>query len=487
MKANRKTATILCAAGGLVAAAVILGHHRGAAGGLGIETPAPDPSPVGSCGKGAPARARADFGHGELSAALSAGRVLRASGGEIWMAVDLDTRERKAAERPPLNLAIVIDRSGSMSPGKLLQAQAAARGLVERLGPADRVAVVQYDDTAQVIVPMTATDAEGKARLRQAIDGIVTGGSTNLHDGLSLGRDEVLRRIASGAAGSVNRVLLLSDGLANVGVVDTPSIARAAGAAAERGVRVTTVGVGLDYNEDLMEAIAESGRGQYYYVRDAAGLEAVFAGELRAMQATVATRAELRLEPACDGVEIVEVAGYETRKDGAATVVPMADLFGGDRRKVVVKLRAPASRLGPEDLLRVRFSYDDAAQGGGRKTTTLALGVEVSDDPAAVDASADKDILKHVLEVESARTMREATAAYERGDRDGALRILGAGRAKAEEKARKYALPPSATQSVYHAFDEGRAGIAAYEPTSAAGKDFIKGTKVKSREMQKKK
>src|SRR5262249_20398951 len=149
---------------------------------------------------------------------------------------------------------------------------------------------------------------------------------TNIHDGLTLGRDEVLRGLGQG---TVNRVILLSDGNANVGITDVPSLSRVASDASERGVRITTVGLGLDCNEDLMEQVADHGRGQYSCGRAASGRDAVFAGELKAIQGTVAPAAELRLEPACAGVEIAEIYGYPTRRDGRAVVVPLADLAGG--------------------------------------------------------------------------------------------------------------------------------------------------------------
>ena len=114
----------------------------------------------------------------------------------------------------------------------------------------------------------------------------------------------------------MNRVVLLSDGQANEGVTDRPTLGRIAAGAADRGVRLTTVGMGLDYNEDLMELLAENGRGRYYYVKDAASLEGVFAGELASMQATVASATELQLTPLCAGVEMLEVFGYETRAPG---------------------------------------------------------------------------------------------------------------------------------------------------------------------------
>jgi hypothetical protein len=135
-------------------------------------------------------------------------------------------------------------------------------------------------------------------------------------------------------------------------------------------------GLGVDYNEDLMEMVAESGRGQYYFVKDSAGLESVFAGELRSMQGTVATRAELRLTPACNGVEIAEVYGYESRREGGDTVVPLSDLFGGEKRKLIVRLRGPAAALGKKALVRTTLAP-------GRRARTLSMWTSSSSAVAA--------------------------------------------------------------------------------------------------------
>src|SRR5207245_10292972 len=163
--------------------------------------------------------------------------------------------------------------------------------------------------------------------------------------------------------------ILLSDGQANVGMVDLASLGTVAQAAAEQGIHVTTVGLGLDYNEDLMEALAERGRGQYYYVKDAASLERVFAGELRALEATVATQLELRIEPAAPGVEILDVPGYPLRRVGAAALVPLADLAGGETRKIVVKLRAPVHTLGAQPIVRATLAFAEARSGAARHAT----------------------------------------------------------------------------------------------------------------------
>jgi Ca-activated chloride channel homolog len=491
---NRKTALILAAAGALAAAAILL-ERRADPAAAPVAAPAPttpatpDPTPIavpepapGACGAAAPARHAVSFGHGTVSAALSSAAVLAREAGEIYMAIHLDVDDIEVTDRPPLSLAIVLDRSGSMHGDAIVHARQAATGIVSRLGPQDQVALVTYDDEAEVVVSLTAMDAAGKERMRRAIAGVEPRGWTNLHGGLVLGRDEVARSIRAGA---INRVILLSDGMANRGITDTPTLARIAQAAADTGVRITTIGLGLDYNEDLMERLADNGRGAYYYVRDADGLEPVFAGELRSLQATVATAAELRLRPDCEGVEILEVYGYDWRTEGDEVVIPMTDLFGGDQRKIVVRLRTPAQDVGQRGVVTMTLGYD-RAQGEGRDQTAVSLGVQVSGDPVAVEASIDKDILAEALEVESARAMRAAADAYRRGEVAEAQRLNRQWRSDAADKAERFSLAPAAMAPMYDELDSQANGMAEYEPTSAGGRDVIKGSKVRARSMSKK-
>jgi Ca-activated chloride channel homolog len=471
---NRKTLSIIAVAGALVAAAIILGTGTGSR-----QTAATGTRPArATCGKASPGRASADFGPGTMTTTLSSSKILQGSDGDVYLVVDLAARDAAATSRPPMNIAIVIDRSGSMAGEKLARAREAARGLVDRLGSADRIAIVQYDDSAQVLVPSTVADGAGKARIYAAIDSIRDGGSTNLYDGLALGRDEVLR----GVSGRANRVILLSDGQANVGISDIPSLARVASDASEKGVRISTIGLGLDYNEDLMEALGNAGRGAYYYVREASGLEAVFAGELRALQATVATAAELRIDPAC-GARVVEVFGHSSRREGDSVIVSLADLAGGDHRKVVVRVQVPAGRAGASGAIVSTLSY--ATLSGDRRQASTAVGVEVTGDAVAVDSSVDRDAIAKVDQIETATAVRQATEAYDRGEQGKAISIINQRKAEAQTRQQRYKIDNAQmapSMGVLGSAGDGMSNAPAASPAGAATK---KGAKADAYELMK--
>lgn len=487
---NRKTALILSTSGMLVAAAVILGQRGSQATTVtaptaptSVASPSPVPVVDACSAEPAPATHVADFAHGTLRAALSSQKLLHGSTGEMFVAIDLSARDAEAAQRPPMSLAVVIDRSGSMAGDKLVQAKQAAEGLIERLSVRDRVALVQYDDGAQVILPITNMDTAGKARAHAAIRRIMDGGGTNLHDGLALGRDELL---ATPMAGALDRVILLSDGQANAGITDLPTLSGVAGTAADRGIRITTVGLGVDYNEELMEALAEHGRGHYYYVQQAGDLQSIFRGELDSIQATVARNTELQLDPACPGVEVLEVYGFNSERAGSGVTIPMADLFGGDERRIVARLRVPAGAQGARNALRVTLRYDDA-KAGTPHTAAVALGVDISTDERAVELSSNKDVITEVVKVQGAQALRAAASAYQRGDVAQAESINRGWRDQAVKQAAAYDLEESEMAPMLGELDGQAQEMRSYAPGSSEGKAMIKASKSKARMMSKQK
>ena len=238
--------------------------------------------------------------------------------------------------RPPINLGLVLDHSGSMSTGKkMAHAREAAVFAVQQLQPTDRVSVTIFDDTVETIVPNTpATDRAGIIRLLQ---GVQPGGSTALHAGWAEGGDQVGRhRIAEG----LNRVILLSDGLANVGLTDPNAIAAEVKAMSRKQVGTTTMGVGSDYNEDLMEAMATSGDGNYYYIEDPRQLPDIFQTELQGLMATSGQKVSLGLEPQ-NGVTVSDVLN-DLEKDESGRLM-LSNLVAGNPISVVVRLNVPPS------------------------------------------------------------------------------------------------------------------------------------------------
>ena len=192
----------------------------------------------------------------------------------------------------PLNLVFVIDKSGSMDESdKMSRVKDGLRTMVGRLRPDDIVSIVTFDTRAQVLYQAQPIgDGNG---LRNAIDCIVPEGGTNLHSGLMLGYAEAKRHFRPGAT---NRVILLTDGIANVGVTNPSRIAAESAECNGRGIDLSTIGVGLDLNNDLLRTLARSGRGLYHFISDYKDINKVFVNEVQSLISSVAKNVEVRIE-----------------------------------------------------------------------------------------------------------------------------------------------------------------------------------------------
>ena len=310
--------------------------------------------------------------------------------------------------RAPLNLALVLDRSGSMSEGKKMQfAREAAAFAVKQLLLTDRVSVTTFDSEVETIVP--GGPPADKAALVRRIEQIAPRGSTDLHGGWAEGG----RQAEAGFIfGGINRVLLLSDGLANKGVVDPNTIATEARALAARDVSTTTIGVGDDYNEDLMEAMARAGDGHYYYIESPVQLVDMFQTELQGLMDTLGQKVSLGVEPAA-GVAIGEVLNDFDRTTTGRLMLP--NLVVDMPLYIVVRLKLPPLSAGTK-LLEVRLAWD-APKGGGRRVLHATLGhLPALPLSAWSTVPDDPEVGSQVALLMAARAQKEAALAAERGD-----------------------------------------------------------------------
>ena len=317
--------------------------------------------------------------------------------------------------RPPINLGLVLDHSGSMSGGKkMTHAREAAVFAVEQLQPTDRVSVTIFDDTVKTIVPNTpATDRAGVIQL---LRGVRPGGSTALHAGWAEGGEQVFRhRIDEG----MNRVVLLSDGLANVGLTDPNAIAAEVKALSRKQVGTTTMGVGSDYNEDLMEAMAGAGDGNYYYIEDPRQLPDIFQTEMQGLMATSGQKVSLGLEPQ-NGVTVSDVLN-DLEKNGRGRLM-LSNLIAGIPISVVVRLNVPPFGS-TGDLCHFRLAWDDP-KGGPRQSHRVSLSLPAVPAEQWGCLPDDHAVLEQVALLMAARAKKEAIQALDRGDMAGTRACL---------------------------------------------------------------
>jgi Ca-activated chloride channel homolog len=274
-------------------------------------------------------------------------------------------------QRPPINVALVIDTSGSMEGRAIDNARAASAALLDTLRDGDRFSLVTFDSRADILLPSFTLDTTSRAEARRRIDGIRARGTTAMAEGLRLGVLEVMRH--HDPAG-VNRVVLLGDGVPNdrAGIEDT---ATSAGA---RGVTITALGLGLDYDETLMGAVAQRSGGHFHYVEDSSTVAQMFREEVLRMERVVARNAVAVLTPG-PGVDVEGVVGFEATRTDAGIVVSLGDVAEGAARDLIVRLKSPSRRNGASvELLDVSLTYDDAVAGAGHIERRTFLGAHAT-------------------------------------------------------------------------------------------------------------
>lgn len=236
--------------------------------------------------------------------------------------------------RIPLNISLVIDRSGSMAGDKIRNAKKAAKNVIEQLNENDYVSIVIYDGSVDIL--QEAMHPYNKQSIKNKIDNIYERGGTNLMGGATKGYQLVKRNYRSGY---VNRVLLLSDGLANEGITDPRQIERIVRKYNnEDGISISTFGVGADYNEDLMTAMAEAGTGNYYYIKDAEYIASILSRELSGYNHLTAQNVTLKINIP-DYVTIEKVYGAKYDQIGRNIIVNMRDLFANETKGLLLKYR----------------------------------------------------------------------------------------------------------------------------------------------------
>ena len=323
--------------------------------------------------------------------------------------------------RQPLNLALVLDRSGSMAGPKLELARRAATLLIRQLGDEDRVGVVTYDDEVSLVSHSRRATPAAKAELERLIRAIQSGGSTNLGGGWLEGCREVAEQQEPGRA-TIDRALLLTDGLANVGIVDQEELCTHAAELRSRGISTSTFGMGDDYNDDLLQAMADKGGGHYFYLRGPADVAPSFAQELGELMETVAREVVVEVRAPGASVELLNDLPTEPLPDGVR--VHLGDLCTREEKSLVVKVIAPPGAVGAELPVRVIAMYRDADDGRGRELDVPALALRRARDREVDAQPRDVRVQKATGLLYAARAKQEAARLNRAGRYDEARRIL---------------------------------------------------------------
>ena len=322
--------------------------------------------------------------------------------------------------RTPVHLALVLDRSGSMSGAPLEEAKRCARYIVDSLAPGDRAAVFTFDDEIECVAPLTP--AADKLVLSAALAAVGSGGMTNLHGGWRAGADELAGKLAGE---DVHRVILLSDGSANAGETDLEAIAGQCKSLAQRGVSTSTYGLGPEFNEALMLAMANAGRGNAYYGQNAADLAEPFAAEF-ALLTSLCARGLLLKVNAPANVAVTLRNDYEP-VDGEPLTWKLPDLAFASEAWAVLEFQLPAAdpTEGKSLSLPITVSVQAAALDSTPLFLMLALPPLPVVDPAAWKAMpTDELVSRRVIELDAGDALDTVRAAIEADNWERAQRLV---------------------------------------------------------------
>lgn len=314
-------------------------------------------------------------------------------------------------ERAPLDVVAVIDRSGSMDGEPLESVKHAVALLARLLGPDDRLAVLAFDDEVRLVLALDHHDPDAAAAV---IGRVTSGGSTNLSGGMLKGI-EVLQ--AGGRAEARKRVIVLTDGHANVGIVDSARLAALAGATRDR-FTTSCIGFGDGYDETLLAAIADAGAGNDYWCKGPDQAAKVFADKFAGLASVVVQNISVEIRPTGDAVSEVAVLNeFPVTPVPGGLQVAIGDAYGGERRKVVAALSVPGrAELGPCTVAELVVRWVSVVGQVELHTVTIPVEVNIVSRPDAAAAPVSTAVTEEVTVLKVARARRFAHEAAQHGD-----------------------------------------------------------------------
>lgn len=323
-------------------------------------------------------------------------------------------------QRRPLNLSLVIDRSGSMAGEKIDYTRQAAQLLVQNLGVRDMLSIVLYNDSVETL--LTPEYVQRKDLINQRIGTIKPGGTTNLSGGWLEGCSLVAQHLSREA---LNRVILMSDGLANRGVTSRDQLIALARQKLSEGISTTTMGLGNDFNEDLMIEIASAGGGAFYFIESPEAAPLIFQEELRGLLSVVGQNLVISIEQTEHVSQVTQLNAYPTHTEGRTVAYRLGDVFGDEVKALLLELTVPAIReIGQRRIATLHFTYDELSETGTqRRTWELPVHVNIQAD-AQRALPANVEVQRSVLLLRAAQARKSAVDAADHGRYQEASQVL---------------------------------------------------------------
>ena len=357
----------------------------------------------------------------------------------VYLYVDL--KADKVGEdrgRTPLNIAVVIDKSGSMADkNKLDYVKKAVSYIIDQVGTDDYVSIVTYDDYVDVL--QRSAVIRDKYDLREKVSKLRAGGFTNLSGGMFEGYDQVNR---SYMRGYVNRVLLLSDGLANRGVTDRFELADIVrDKNRSDGITISTFGVGNDFNENLMADIADYGKGNYYYIRNSYDIPEIFASELKGVRNLVGQGTKMRIKFPSRYLSLNKVYGYPYEITSDEIVIDFKDVFSEQTKGVLIKFdvkRKIDTRLSFESEL----TYENVTADFRKVSEKSENTIEPSGNKYEYDKNRNESVAQNISVFEANDLMENALREADDGNYEQARNLLKDARGYMDKQMNEVAPSP---------------------------------------------
>lgn len=355
----------------------------------------------------------------QLNNSLGHPMLLKGKENQTFLKIGLTGFEIKSEqERPKTNIALVIDKSGSMSGDKIVKAKEAAIEAINQLGPDDIVSVLTYSNSVDVVVP--ATKLTDKQSVIAKVQQINAGGGTALFAGVCKGGAEVKKFVDNNR---INRVILLSDGQANVGPSSPELLGDLSLALSKENIAVTTIGLGQGYNENVMVALAQKGEGNHYYVGKSEDLAKTFNQEFGDLMSVCAKDVALKVELA-EGVKCKRSLGREAKIDGSTITYSFPQVYSGQEKFLMLEISVAGDKeLEEMKVADVVISYYNA-QSKVTDNLSSTVNCRLIDDPAEVERIADREVVKDAVEQIAAVNMVEAIKLREAGKEEEAQAVF---------------------------------------------------------------
>lgn len=362
---------------------------------------------------------------------------------EIYLNLEVKADEvRDYSERTPLNISVVIDKSGSMSSKHKLEfVKKAVEHIIDELGYDDYISIITYDDDVKVIY--ASSQVEDKTRLKSDVKKLMSGGFTNLSGGMNQGFDEVEKTFRKGY---VNRVLLLSDGLANKGITDKQELNNIVKKKSDyNGITISTFGVGNDFNENLMADLAIFGKGNYYYIKNSADIPEIFASELKGVRILIAQESRIKVKFPSNYLSVKNVFGYHYEVSGDEIIIDLKDIFSAQKKSVLIKF-AVNRKIDSRQEFESELTYYDARDNMRRVEENINTPIIPVNSVSEYEEGVNISVKQNVIRQEANDIMEQALLDADSGNYENAREKIRKGKEYMNEQSGSVPSSPEMTE-----------------------------------------